>query len=300
MPRIENAANREAFSNPARTVTQLTKYYNSMEFSYLEVWNGACHFGYTEEGEPFELNSAQLAMEEQLGRALDLPSGSTVLDAGAGYLRVATTMAQQFGLNILALDLIGKRLEKGKRYAKEHGVEEKIELIQGNYCNMKKQIPDSSIDGVYTMEALVHADPLDKALSEFRRVLKPGGKLVLFEYSIPPHESLDPIRQKITDTMINKTGMASIKHFTHDAFPRILQNAGFENIVVRDISRNVWPTWRWAFWRNLRQNNIYLLPKILSGKITKDTNLIASLLIYPYRHQLGYNIATATKPKDQA
>lgn len=38
------------------------------------------------------------------------------------------------------------------------------------------------MDGVYTMETLVHATDLDKVLRGFFRILKPGGRLVEHEY----------------------------------------------------------------------------------------------------------------------
>ena len=89
-------------TNPEQTVGQIVDYYNRMEPSFLNVWQGACHFGYTEKGERFELKSALKTMEMRLGQELNLHLNSTVLDAGCGYARVATTMAQQFGLNVLA------------------------------------------------------------------------------------------------------------------------------------------------------------------------------------------------------
>lgn len=270
---------------------QTISYYRNSP-SYLNgPLGGTCHFGYTPEGQSFELHSALHSMETLLGKTLNLPPGSRVLDCGCGFGRVAKTLSSDpFNLDITAIDLIPERLREARRYSTVNGVSGRVALTNANYCTLP--FGDATVSGVYTVETLVHADPLEAALGEFWRVLKPGGRLVLFEYSVPDRASLDPIRKRVTDNMVRRTGMASIERFTHTAFPALLQRANFENITVEDISHNVWPTWRWLFWRAIRES----WPSILRGQFLEDTNLAGSLLIWPYRHFLGYKIVTANKP----
>ncbi len=87
--------------------------------------------------------------------------------------------------------------------------------------------------------------------------------------------------------------MASIERFTHDGFPDILEGAGFENVDVKDISRNVWPTWRWMFFYAIRN-----LPRLLRSETMGHVNLAASFFIWPYKSQLGYKVITANKPSE--
>lgn len=276
------------------TVDRIVRYYTGSPGYLYGPLAGTCHFGYTPIGKPFELNVALRSMETLLGQKIALPPGSIVLDAGCGFGRVTTTLASEpFGLNVVGIDLIPERLREASRYTKAHGVSEKVQFINGNYCALP--LRDSSISGIFTMETLVHADPLEAALGEFWRVLKPDGRLVLFEYSVPERATLDPLRRWITDVMVQRIGMVSIERFTHNAFSAILRDAQFENIDVMDISRNVWPTWHWMFFRAIRD-----LPRLLCGKITDYTNILASYLIWPYRHQLGYKVVTATKPGAQS
>lgn len=271
-------------------VDQTIQYYEE-SLSYLTgPLQGTCHFGYSEPGEPFQLDRALHSMETLLGETIALPPGSRVLDAGCGYGRVADTLSKEYGYDVIGIDLVQHRLREARRYTQANGTSGNVDLVRGNYCALP--LKDSSFSGIYTMETLVHADPLEDALSEFKRVLEPGGRLVLFEYSVPDRESLDPLRKKITDTMVERTGMTSIGRFTHGSFPAILKEAGFENITAKDISRNVWPTWQWLFWHAVRTE----WPTILKGKFMERTNLAGSLFIWPYRHQLGYNVVSATKP----
>ena len=272
------------------TYAEIIDYYNSSPEYLTGPLGGTCHFGLTPEDEKFELKAALHNMEMLLGRKLDLPPGSTVIDAGTGFGRVAETLAKEFNLKIIGLDLIPERLLETKEYAEKHGVSKEVLPMNATYCDLP--VDSSSVGGVYTMETLVHADRLKRALSEFRRVLKPGGRLVLFEYSVPDESSLGLVRKVITDNMVKRTGMASIKDFTHGIFPDLLETAGFENIEVEDISKNVWPTWHWFFKQGVRN----VVPSLLKGQLFEQTNLLGSLMIWPYRHQLRYNVVTANKP----
>lgn len=272
------------------TANRTIEYYSNSPEYLTGPLGGTCHFGFTPEGNRFNLKEDLHSMEVLLGRKIGLSAGSTVLDAGCGYGRVAATMANEFGYRVLGVDLLAQRLNEARRYTTERGVAADVKPVNGTYCQLP--LKDSSVSAVYTMETLVHADPLENALGEFRRVLEPGGRLVLFEYSVPDYNSLDPVRRAITDNMVNRTGMASIGKFTHGAFPDLLRNAGFEDISVEEISRNVYPTWRWLFWKAIRDS----WPDILRLKFRDKTNLAGSLLIYPYRHFIGYNVVTATSP----
>ncbi len=269
-------------------VDRTRRYYADSPTYLTGPFGGACHFGYTPDGKAFDLKAGLRAMENMLGQSLGLPPGSTVVDAGCGFGRVAATLSGEFGLNIIGIDLIFERLSEARRYTRCNRAE-KVRLLNGNYGAIP--LPGSSVDGIFTMETLVHADPLEQALGEFLRVLKPGGRLTLFEYSVPDRKTLDPLRKLITDFFVRRTGMASIERFTHGAFPDLLQDSGFENVHVTDISPHVWPTWQWMFQGAVRRS-----PDVLRGQIQDRTNWAASLLIWPYRNFLGYNIVTANKP----
>ena len=160
--------------NPDRTIDQIVNYYNGSPGYLTGPLGGTCHFGYTPLGQRFELHPALLNMETQLGEALALAPGSRVLDGGCGFGRVAKTLSSDpYNLHVLGADLISERLKEARRFSTVHGVAEKVSFFRGNYCELPFR--DETVDGVYTMETLVHADPVESALGEFRRVLIPGG-----------------------------------------------------------------------------------------------------------------------------
>jgi SAM-dependent methyltransferase len=126
--------------------------------------------GYTP-AEPFlhELHAAMLRKLERLFLAHFRP-GSRVLDAGCGR-SLFTEIARSWPFHVVAcdvdFDLLGGRKEQHPE----------VDWVVGQAHPLP--LRDASFDGVFAGELIEHlADP-GAGLSEFRRVLRPGGTLVL-------------------------------------------------------------------------------------------------------------------------
>jgi len=116
---------------------------------------------------------------------LGLHRGDRVLDACGGTAGLARLAARRVGADgqVIVLDLNRPMMEVGKqRVAKDDG-STVISFAQGDAEDM--DFPDRSFDAVtigFGLRNLAH--PM-KGLSEFFRVLKPGGKLMILEFSLP-------------------------------------------------------------------------------------------------------------------
>ncbi|MCX7996845.1 MAG: methyltransferase domain-containing protein [Patescibacteria group bacterium] len=289
----------------SRTTEQMSgvlSYYKTpkKDSYYCGKLMGACHFGYMKpslgDWEQFNPLEAQHNMRELLRESLALPRGACVLDAGSGYGVVAEHLRRYGGYNVYGIDLNQGRVSIADKYARARkSPDGSTNFIVGDYG----RIPflADSMHGVFTCETLCHAPYLEEVLGEFYRVLRPGGRLVLHEYTIPPLEEMNPLAQAIAKAMIKRTGMSSIHRFTHGAFPDILSGIGFRNIDVRDITEGVIPHWRMLFWQAVAEN---VLPgKRLPGSEINLTNTLASLGIYPTADLWNlwrYNIVSAEKP----
>lgn len=100
-----------------------------------------------------------------------IPSGSTLLEIGAGSGYDASQLKGQY--HLVLTDISSKTLERLRQTAgdatSEYIAADGVALPFG----------DTSFDGVYTVATWHHfADP-EKALNEMKRVLKPGGTLVI-------------------------------------------------------------------------------------------------------------------------
>jgi ubiquinone/menaquinone biosynthesis C-methylase UbiE len=100
-----------------------------------------------------------------------VPAGGLVLDVGCGPGQYARALEAQ-GLDVVGLDLSQGML----RYAQAHGP---LRLIRADMRCLP--IADERADGCFACASLLHLPRTQapRALSEFRRVLRPGGALYI-------------------------------------------------------------------------------------------------------------------------
>lgn len=229
---------RERKQTPQQKVIE---YFNTWEsrWGYTLLLRGTKHFGYYQQGEGLSTVEALRAMEDKLAEKLDLSSDSLVLDAGCGEGATAVYLAEEYGFRVKGVDFIDSSISKAGKMVLNFDLGDRVDFQVMDYTGLG--FADEIFGGVYTMESLVHASDYRQALREFYRVLKPQGKLVLFEYSICPKETLTSYQQNIVDLVIEEAAMPSLPDFLHGKFPGILEKAGFSKISVEDITPCVMP-----------------------------------------------------------
>lgn len=98
--------------------------------------------------------------------------------------------------------------------------------------------------GFCTMETFVHATDPEVAAAEFFRVIRPGGRIAMYEYD---HVDFTTQPKEVSDswTTINKhSSMPAYGRFQRGVLPSILEDTGFEDVEVKDLSENVLPMLR--------------------------------------------------------
>ncbi|KIL41083.1 methyltransferase type 11 [Gordoniibacillus kamchatkensis] len=97
--------------------------------------------------------------------------GCRILEVGCGTGRTSCYLAK-LGYEVTALDLREDMLAKARRRAS--GEEVRVTFLQGNVEELP--LPDEQYDVVMAESVTIFAD-VSKALREYARVLRPGGKL---------------------------------------------------------------------------------------------------------------------------
>lgn len=225
-------------------------YYNSLEsrIGYRLFLGGTRHFGYyfSETAWPWPITPALRRMEAKLLELLGCADGARVLDAGCGVGHVALYMAQNGGYYVDCIDLTPHHVAKAARNVRLAGADDQVSVRLGDYHDLRS-FEDSSFDGVYTMETLVHSADARKVLQEFLRVLKPGGRLAMHEYD---HTPFDQTSEALADRarMINReAGMPAFQSFETDELKRIARSVGFEDVELVDLSKHIVPM-SWLFY----------------------------------------------------
>jgi demethylmenaquinone methyltransferase/2-methoxy-6-polyprenyl-1,4-benzoquinol methylase len=123
-------------------------------------------------------------------------TGQTVLDIAGGTGDLAarfTRLVGQEGKVILA-DINESMLRVGRDKLTNNGVCGNIDYVQANAEHLPFE--DDSIDCITIAFGLRNVTHKDRALESMLRVLKPGGRLLVLEFSKP----LNPLLSKLYDT----------------------------------------------------------------------------------------------------
>ncbi len=125
-------------------------------------------------------------------RVLDgvaLEAGETLLDVGCGDGLIAFGALERGAGQVIFCDISQELLEVAKSLAQQMGVDGRCHFINAAAESLTP-VADSSVDGVTTRSVLIYVADKRAAFAEFYRVLRPGGRLSLFEpinrFGYPP------------------------------------------------------------------------------------------------------------------
>jgi sterol 24-C-methyltransferase len=284
----------------------IQSYYASLEsrIGYRLVLGGTRHYAFWDKDTwfPLPLGPALRRMESKLLAALSLPRGATVLDAGCGVGHVALYMAREGGLRVQAIDIVDHHIVKARRNIAAAEASGSIQPGQITVNTMDyhhlESLADASLDGAYCMETLVHATDPAAVLAGFMRILRPGGRVALFEYD----HDLDGAAADASGVAgwmirdmrrVNElAAMPTHQKARPGYFRDLLEEAGFEQVVVRDYTENVRPMLRLFYYLAILP---YLVVRLL-GLERYFANTMAGVLGYAAGKHCRYVAISAKKP----
>lgn len=115
-------------------------------------------------------------------RKLDPTVHKKILDVATGTADVAIQTVKRAKVeHVTGLDLSEGMLKYGRKKVTAAGLDDRITLVQGDSENLPYD--DATFDAVTVSFGVRNFENLEKGLAEMRRVLRPGGKLVILEFS---------------------------------------------------------------------------------------------------------------------
>ena len=113
-----------------------------------------------------------------------------ILDVATGTGDFAVEALRLNPDKIIGIDISEGMLEMGRKKMVKRGLDSKIELRSGD--SEKLAFEENKFDAIIVAFGVRNFENLEKGLSEMLRVLKPGGKVVVLEFSKP---TVFPFRQ---------------------------------------------------------------------------------------------------------
>lgn len=150
--------------------------------------------------------------------------GSDILEIGVGTGQNLKYYPE--GKNYIAIDLSEKMLEKAKKYASLNKMP--VKFLQADIHSLPFE--DNSFDSVIGTLVFCGVADYSHGLQEVKRVLKPGGQLLLFEHVLSHKKELKILMNFINPLFLKLIG-ESIAHKTDEE----IKEAGFENIIINNL-----------------------------------------------------------------
>ena len=173
-----------------------------------------------------------------------------IMDVATGTGDLAIAMAKRVDrTQILGVDLSEEMLAVARRKVEKQGLEERIMLEKGDAENLS-MVTTESIDAATVAFGVRNFENIERGLSEIYRTLKPGGKLVVLEFSMPKNRLVRWVYSQYAHRllpriggMISKDKQAytylpdSVEEFpAPERFAEMLRSVGFTRVKTRSQS----------------------------------------------------------------
>jgi ubiquinone/menaquinone biosynthesis C-methylase UbiE len=180
---------------------------------------------------------------------LDLGDGLTLLDVGCGTGDDVRDLASMLGRHgrAVGVDVSGAMIAEAKNRHAASGLP--LEFCEGEAHDLK--FPDASFDRCRTERMFMHLDRPEQALAEMVRVMRPGGRIVVFDFDWDTVFVDSPF--KATTRKIVQAFSDGIRNgWIGRSLPRLFQEAGLTEITCAPHAVRIY----YAFARRLFEGHL--------------------------------------------
>ena len=174
-----------------------------------------------------------------------------ILDVATGTGDFAVETLKLNPDKVIGVDISEGMLEVGRKKMKDRGYDSRIELLSGDSENLPFE--ENKFDAVIVAFGVRNFENLEKGLTEMHRVLKPGGRMVVLEFSKPRMFPFKQLYNFYFNFILPKIGKViskdpaaytylpeSVQAFPDgDSFVSILNRLGFKDTVCKPLTLGI-------------------------------------------------------------
>ncbi|MBA3535508.1 MAG: bifunctional demethylmenaquinone methyltransferase/2-methoxy-6-polyprenyl-1,4-benzoquinol methylase UbiE [Tatlockia sp.] len=180
-------------------------------------------------------------------------SGQSVLDLAGGSGDLTRLLSKKVGAKgiVILADINASMLAVGRNRLLDQGLFSNIDFIQANAQTLP--FADNSFHCITIGFGLRNVTDKDEALRSMYRVCKPGGKLMVLEFSTPTLPGLKPVYDWYSFNILPKIGQLFAKdassyqylaesirmHPSQEGLKQMIEKAGFEDCHYHNLSGGI-------------------------------------------------------------
>ncbi|OKI35517.1 hypothetical protein A6A25_23640 [Saccharothrix sp. CB00851] len=148
----------------------------------VDVYHGNIHLGYwADDEDPTPLRDALERMTDLVVDTLALTPGQHLVDVGCGVGEPAIRIAERFGVRITGISNSAWHVAETTRRAAAAGVGD---LVTARHADAGAlPFPNATFDALLAFDSLPNAVDREQWLREMNRVLRPGGRFAVTDYT---------------------------------------------------------------------------------------------------------------------
>lgn len=179
--------------------------------------------------------------------------GMKVLDLAGGTGDLTAKFSHLVGDKgeVVLADINDSMLKVGRTKLRDKGIVNNVSYVQANAEALP--FPDNHFDIITIAFGLRNVTDKDAALRSMNRVLKPGGKLLVLEFSKPQHEIMRKVYDLYSFKVLPKMGELITKdadsyeylaesirmHPDQDTLKQMMVDAGFEQVDYTNMTDGI-------------------------------------------------------------
>jgi len=167
---------------------------------------------------------------KRFGRWLELGKGTRLLEVGCGSGGPALFLAETFGATVIGIDVNGAGIAEANIAAHERGMSETA-VFQKADAGLPLPFADGSLDAIQSIDAINHLPDRAAILADWRRVLRPGGRLLYTD----PVVVTGPVS---SEEIAIRSSIGFFLYLPDGENQRLLLEAGLELVLHEDATEN--------------------------------------------------------------